>query len=458
MSHLSDAFYEDAARVFEEYVTNASDALATQVKITIDPTKVVIEDNGEGMTSEELQRFFYISYSSKKAGEIKEMPFGKSKRMIKRQIIGKFGIGKLSAYKFADTISLRTWKEGQLSSASLSFADLMSKEFVEDLILSVTTEKVDVSKHGTIVEMTGLKQQVYPKTIAKRLSKRLTLHPDLDIDVNGEALKPELLNGKRIPIEEDDPKLGHIAGTLIYTTDANYQDAGIHIRVYGRMVNLNPGIVRSLGNVTGAMTLQQRTFLDVNIDSLAPAILAHRNGFKEDHPLLEELERWVKRKLNSENAKFMTERAGETDRLQEAKVIATLADRLSVSGRNLAMHTGRGQLLSGRRRIRDRAAALKEASEIIAHKDTLSLNFKNRRFTFDLSPAGEGSDAWGFDEKKRVIRINSDHPLFKEAKSRKSQDLYALETAIVAIAFHTSSSHAEFKANYEELARSASKK
>jgi hypothetical protein len=458
VSHLSDAFYEDAARVFEEYVTNASDALATHVRIRVDPTIVMIEDDGEGMSPDELHRFFYISYSSKKTGEIRDMFVGKNKKAIKRQIIGQFGIGKLSAYKFADKISIKTWKDGVVSSASLSFKELMDKEFVEDLSLSVTSEKSNSTKHGTLVEMSGLKQQVYSKVIIKRLSQRLTLHPDLNIDVNGQQLEPELLRGKKISIDEEHPKLGHIVGTLIYTDDPHYEEAGVHIRVYGRTVNLNPRLISSVMNVSGALVLAQRAILDINIDSLAPAILAHRNGFNEDHPLVKDLEKWIKTKLNYENARYLRDRRGDSDKLQEAKVIVTLADRLSGSKRAIQESSKGSQLRSGRKRIRDRVAALKEADNIIAQKSTLELEFKHKKFIFDLAPMGEDAAAWAFEEKKRTIQINSDHPLFKEAKNRKSQDLYALTTGIVAIAFHTSSSHAEFKANYEELARIASKK
>ena len=326
-------------------------------------------------------------------------------------------------------------------------------------MLEVHSEKADPAKHGTLVEMTSLKQQVYPKIIGKRLAKRLTARPDLQIEVNGEQLKNDKVSGKEIKIDEDHPKLGHIKGTLLYSDDPDYEDAGVHIRVYGRMVNANPRLLRSIYNVSGAMTLTQRTFLDVNIDALAPAVLAHRNGFNEDHPLVGELEKWVKTRLNSENAAYLRDRRDETDKLQEAKVLVTLSKRLS--GVKMAMSVpgkSKSQIMPGRKRIRNRAEALKEADDIIAKKDELELEFKDKKFAFDLASLGENGDAWTFDEKKRSVRINSEHPLFKEAKGRKSQDLYALETAIVAIAFHTSSKHDEFKKNYEELARTAVKK
>lgn len=453
VSHLSEAFYEDTARVFEEYLVNASDALATHVSVQIEPSFVVITDDGEGMSPEELRRFFFIAHSKKKAGETRNVPFGRG-RSIARQIIGQFGLGKLSAYRFADKLAIRTWKAGMESKASLSFSDLTSKEFIDDFILEVQSKPTKETGSGTEVVMTGMKQKIYPKTIVSRLAKRLTIRSDMEIIINDEVLEAQRPAGKLIEIKEEDPQLGKIFGTLLYLDKANYEQSGVSVRVYGRVVNLNPRLLHSLVNVTGAMSASQKTVLDVNVDSMAEALLAHRNGFNEDDPLFEALQKWIRKFLNSHNYEYVEERKVENAVIQEAGVLTTLKSRLTNQSMSVGgEHAGARTRPRPKKRITDRKAALKEAHVILERKDDLALHFKGKKFVFELGTLGEDQSDWRL-EGTRVI-INASHPLFQEAKKRRSQDLYCLKTAIVAIAVETSRTMADFRQNYEELTRLA---
>lgn len=451
VSHLSEAFYGDSARVFEEYICNASDALASEVKIVITPSFIEINDDGEGMTPEQLRKFFFIAHSDKKPGEYKEGRAGKGRKNIRRQIIGQFGLGKLSAYKFADKISIRTWRDKVESEASLSFSELMKKRFIEDFTLNVSSRKITTSDSGTVVEMSGLKKEIYPKSITRKLSKHLSVRPDLIVEINGERLENEKYAGKVVPIHENHPTLGRIEGKLIYTDEPIYGESGVYIRVYGRVVNANPRLLRDMSKVVSSNSLSQRTVIDVNIDSMADAVLAHRNGFNEEHPLFDALCLWVRKFLNKENADYMEERSGESDKIQEAVIISTVKNRLS----NTIPKEKKS--LVGRTRITNRKAMLKEAEKVLDNKERVALSFEGTDFFLSLKPNGAEAPEWLFYGETNTVAINTDHPLFREAKRRRAQDIYSLKTIIVAIAVQSSKNLEEFKRKYEALTRIAAK-
>lgn len=99
---LSEATYTDLYQVIREFVNNGYDADATRVDINIDPKKRFIEiiDNGKGMTAEEFGiNFLTIAHTQKKSGEITK--FG-------RPIVGKFGVGYLSATRFCKNLKIES--------------------------------------------------------------------------------------------------------------------------------------------------------------------------------------------------------------------------------------------------------------------------------------------------------------------------------------------------------------
>lgn len=100
IKQLSTTFYPNLNMVFSELVSNARDAMATKVRIRVGDDKITIEDNGEGMTHDDLIKFFYISHTDKEEGNIK------IRGDLKRELIGKFGIGKLTLYRLCKSFDI----------------------------------------------------------------------------------------------------------------------------------------------------------------------------------------------------------------------------------------------------------------------------------------------------------------------------------------------------------------
>jgi HSP90 family molecular chaperone len=126
--------------------------MATVVRIRVGEDKITIEDNGEGMTRDELVKFFYISYTGKEEGSIKV------KGNMKREIIGKFGIGKLTMYRICKSFEIVSWRGNKAFKATFDFEEFAKNEFVDEFDLKVVpvNEYFD-SDSGTMLVLKKLK-------------------------------------------------------------------------------------------------------------------------------------------------------------------------------------------------------------------------------------------------------------------------------------------------------------
>jgi len=103
LNHLGRNLYRNFITVLGEAISNSWDADAKNVWIHINRDKnyLIIQDDGEGMTSEEFQnKFLKIGYSKRKGG------IGKTKS--DRPFIGRKGIGKLALLSCAKRIHIIT--------------------------------------------------------------------------------------------------------------------------------------------------------------------------------------------------------------------------------------------------------------------------------------------------------------------------------------------------------------
>ncbi|HSE86133.1 MAG TPA: ATP-binding protein, partial [Candidatus Binatia bacterium] len=105
-SHLvtiGERLYTESIELIRELVNNAYDADATEVKVTVTPESVSVEDNGTGMDLEGLQQYFVIG-SQEKLLRPKSPVF-------KRDRIGQFGIGKFATLSACQRFTVYTQKE-----------------------------------------------------------------------------------------------------------------------------------------------------------------------------------------------------------------------------------------------------------------------------------------------------------------------------------------------------------
>lgn len=104
LNHLGINLYSNVPSVLSEIVANSWDADAENVFVTIQPDKIVIEDDGCGMTATDINTHFLKVGYQKRETQTTSQKFN-------RRFMGRKGIGKLSMFSIAkevDVISQKT--------------------------------------------------------------------------------------------------------------------------------------------------------------------------------------------------------------------------------------------------------------------------------------------------------------------------------------------------------------
>ena len=93
LHHLGIGLYSNVPAVISEMVANAWDSGATLVVIRLEKDFFVVEDNGKGMSLDELnERFLRVGYQ--KRNDEPALIVGEKMR----HVMGRKGIGKLSVF------------------------------------------------------------------------------------------------------------------------------------------------------------------------------------------------------------------------------------------------------------------------------------------------------------------------------------------------------------------------
>jgi hypothetical protein len=107
VDYLSSGLYNSPAACLKELVNNSYDADATRVDVFVKPDarRIVVADDGSGMSRQEfIQHFRRVSESHKRDAS-DETPSGRRK-------IGKIGIGLIAANELCDVMEIISTKEG----------------------------------------------------------------------------------------------------------------------------------------------------------------------------------------------------------------------------------------------------------------------------------------------------------------------------------------------------------
>ncbi len=173
LESLGINLYSNAAAVLTELVANAYDADSTTVNINWkkDGKTIVVVDNGVGMTVPELnKRFLKVGYKKREEEGLTSPKWG-------RKFMGRKGIGKLSVFSIAKTVTVYT-KKGRQKGLGLEIV-------IDDLERAIKEQRpyhpepVDVpreyDKKGTTLVLSDLKQKradLTASALRKRLARR----------------------------------------------------------------------------------------------------------------------------------------------------------------------------------------------------------------------------------------------------------------------------------------------
>ena len=193
LEHLGLNLYSNVPAVLSEIVANSWDADAERVSVELnrDQGKIIIQDDGFGMTGVEVnKRFLRVGYRRR------DRQPGLTRKG--RAPMGRKGIGKLSLFSIADSIVVETVRDSQKSALRMVLNDIKAAiERGENRYSpkELPTHTIDF-EHGTRITLHGLRKRQTISTqegLKKRLARRFSIiGPSYDflISVNGSEITP----------------------------------------------------------------------------------------------------------------------------------------------------------------------------------------------------------------------------------------------------------------------------
>lgn len=195
LEHLGINLYSNVPAVLSEIVANAWDADASEVRVEWDKGsgRIVIQDDGIGMTPSEInERFLSVGYRRR---DRQPGPTPKG-----RYPMGRKGIGKLSLFSIANAVRIETIKEGvksafqmKLSEIREQIRDAVGDEIYEPIILPV--DGIDFS-NGTKITLDELRKRQTigtTKALKKRVARRFSIVGEkhgFRVYVDGDEVSP----------------------------------------------------------------------------------------------------------------------------------------------------------------------------------------------------------------------------------------------------------------------------
>lgn len=182
LNHLGINLYSNVPAVLSEVVANSWDADAHNVDITIQDGKIIITDDGYGMTVKDMNdKYLNVGY------EKRVMEGDKTNEG--RPLMGRKGIGKLSLFSIADIIRVESLKDGEKNGLEMS-AKKIKEEISKvnqdykpdpldngDLTINDEIGVVKIIEHGTRITITDIKKGMWQTSAAlrKRIARRFSI-------------------------------------------------------------------------------------------------------------------------------------------------------------------------------------------------------------------------------------------------------------------------------------------
>ena len=188
LNHLGIGLYSNIPAVLSEMVANAWDAGATQVQISINHDEIMIDDNGRGMSFDEInQRFLRVGYQ-KRRDELTILADGNN-----RHVMGRKGIGKLSVFSIANIAEIHTCKGSEKNGFLMSLAEI--EEGINKGSLQYNPQvitKIDIS-NGTRITLRDIRQPLIglESELRASLARRFSIiesETKFEVFVNGDPI------------------------------------------------------------------------------------------------------------------------------------------------------------------------------------------------------------------------------------------------------------------------------
>ena len=141
LEHFSEQLYSSPQKAFEELIANGWDAGADFVDIRIpedleaENATITILDNGTSMDESGLHELWHIAFSPKR----------NQRHQYGRQMVGKFGIGKLATYVLANRLTyICKAKDNIIRRVTMDYGDIDCQAEPEKLVSNLSLDMFEV--------------------------------------------------------------------------------------------------------------------------------------------------------------------------------------------------------------------------------------------------------------------------------------------------------------------------
>lgn len=356
--HLGLQMYSGAVPAISELISNAYDAMARNVWITI-PTGgalthddvIVVEDDGHGMNFDECNSL-YLSVGRDRRSHENEWT-KEYNGLSSRKVQGRKGIGKLAGFGIANLIELRTIKNEHVShfrmdydqlTRSSKFTDAEGYEpepFPDDDISTAESP-------GTTITLSRLKIQrsineaQFKKSIARRL---LIIDENFSVHINGTPVTrqeipfqfrfPENVGAWETAELENGQQFQWWAGFCKDTIpDEEQRGFVVYVR---RKLAQTPWLFDLSGGVWGQHGMQyltgeiQAEFLDESVDLIA----TDRATVRWEDPIAAPLKEWGRKKIKELLEKWIDNRREAKTKSPKIKLFIEQAAKLPENERKI---------------------------------------------------------------------------------------------------------------------------
>lgn len=188
LDHLGINLYSNVPAVLTEMVANAWDADAKLVEISIDADNdvITVTDNGNGMTSKEINdKFLTVGY--RRRGQDGKDGFTPGKRPA----MGRKGVGKLAPFSIADVVEVYSAKDGERNGLRMTIEGIKQAQGPQGKKTyhpEVVGDASQMPIKGTrIILRTLKKHRVKKPNLLHRLARRFSVigTPDFVVKVGG---------------------------------------------------------------------------------------------------------------------------------------------------------------------------------------------------------------------------------------------------------------------------------
>lgn len=421
IENLGLKMYATLPPVLSEMVANSWDADANSVEISIPDgaigaeSFIEIRDNGEGMAFSEINStYLSIGRNRRETSKTSVTP------KYERPVMGRKGIGKLSAFGVARIVEIETVSNGERTVFILDLDELLQTDAAIQYEPPYSLTKCPGEPTGTIVRLKNLsrKRRVNIEDIRMKVARRFScLDTSFKVKINGSEINPLERNLKRQCQYkwEIDEKLScseseslHIKGWIGTTAEPveSQVGSGIVIMVRGKLAQepTHFGVTGSWNNIANPYIVGEihADFLDEDED----LIVTNRGSVVWDSEEGQVLHDWGRERVRSIATEWSKKRREQKEAIiRDDDAFKPWLARLSTSEKKVAdkvIKTITGSNLPDER-IKDLAGFMMESFDYQVFRDLV--------VTLEDSPEPDSAklieifQEWGVIEAKEFERI-----------------------------------------------------